>query len=95
VAAYPRAWLRLKALRQGDDPEPFLSAAAEFLAEVDGPRPLLWFSALADAHHVCAAMDGRATRAAAERIARAAEGVPGDVPACLRIAPAEPARAGV
>jgi hypothetical protein len=98
VAAYPRAWLRLKALRHGGAAEPFLSAAAEFLAEVDGPRPLLWFSALADAHHVCVAMGSRAARAAAERIARAAEGVPGDVPACLRIAagePAEPARAGV
>lgn len=91
AAAYPRAWLRLSALRHRGEIEPFLAAAAEFLATVDGPRPLLWFSALADAHQVCAAMGGRAARAAAERIARAAEAVPGDVPACLRIAAGEPA----
>jgi len=91
--AYPRAWLRLKTLRHAGKVEPFLAAAAEFLATADGPRPLLWLDALADAHHVCAATGGGAGRTAAERIARAAAGAPGDVPASLRIGAEEPAAA--
>jgi hypothetical protein len=88
--AYPRAWLRVKALRHAGASGPLLEAAAEFLATVDGPRPLLWLSALADARHVAGTLGGRAARGAEKRIARAVEGLPGDVPACLRVAAATP-----
>lgn len=63
---YCRGWLRMRAALHAGDEEAFIRDASAFLARVDGPRPLLWFAALHDAHGFCAGLsDGRGAVAAA------------------------------
>ncbi|HEX8391391.1 MAG TPA: hypothetical protein VF665_03450 [Longimicrobium sp.] len=86
--AWCRGWLRMRAALHGADEEPFLRESADFLARVDGPRPLLWFAALRDAHDFCAALpDSRGAGAAARIAALAPTGL--RVPAILAL-PATP-----
>lgn len=88
---YCRRWLRMRAALHAGDEAAFLRAAAEFLERVDGPRPLLWFAALRDAHGFCARLaDGRGAQAAAEIAALSPAGF--RVPAVLALA-VEPAAA--
>ncbi|MBB4637354.1 hypothetical protein [Longimicrobium terrae] len=64
---YCRRWLQMRTALHAGDEAAFIRTASEFLERVDGPRPLLWFAALRDAHGFCAGLsDGRGAAAAAE-----------------------------
>lgn len=74
--AYCRGWLRMRAALHDGNEDDVIRHAAAFLARVDGPRPLLWFAALRDAHGFCAALsDERGARAAAEIVSLAPSGI--------------------
>ncbi|HEX8395661.1 MAG TPA: hypothetical protein VF665_25135, partial [Longimicrobium sp.] len=88
---YARAWLTLRQRLAAGEPHAAIHAAGRFLGVVDGPRPLLWYSALRDTVRFCRALSGTPARAA--EILAASVPLDPALPSCLRIAN-QPVRIG-
>lgn len=85
---YARAWLTMKAAIGEGAPAKALHAAGRFLGVVDGPRPLLWYAAVRDAHRFLRTLPGAASAGAADVLA--SETPPfSSLPECLRIEDAD------
>lgn len=69
---YARAWHTMKSALHAGDPAKALHAAGRFLGVVDGPRPLLWYAAVRDAHHLCLTLPLPSARDAAATLATGA-----------------------